>query len=196
MKYDRTANTPNTLNVQQTGSWKRLAAVLIVIIIVAAIGLVLYFQFYPPVATDMRPDTGEYAAVENSLEEGRRMDLASPDRRSWDNGDLSVYTLVIINRYTSTDTFHLRIFLEKLGGELEGIPVSSLSEKTKDWFTYKEELTLEPGAKEAVTISMKIPDDSLKGSYKFRVLACDNEPCELKTGNIYDSTSISLYVRG
>jgi|GEM_PF-2870417 len=174
---------------------KAIAATAIIIVICAMV-VVWYFQVNPLVSQDRQPGPGETASVQRSLEEGRRMDIASPDRRTWNNGDTGVYRLVVINRYSTEETFYLDIALEKLGGALDGTPVDSLSEKTKEWFTYPNKFTLGPGGEEAISISMVIPSDTLKGSYKFSVLVCEEEGCSLETGGVYDSSSISLNANG
>lgn len=193
--YGASVNGQNGFE-QKKHSYMKLAAVVVVILSVTAFCLVMYFQAYPIIEQVNRPNSGEFNAVERYLQEGGRTDLASPDKRSWNGGDNGIFQLVIINRYSTEETFYINIFLEGLGGELEDTPVGSLSESANQWFNYPDRLTLESGEKEVITISMSIPEDALKGSYKFRVLVCDGANCALKTGNMYDSSSISLYVNG
>jgi hypothetical protein len=183
------------INHNDNPNGKKLAAALIIIIAVTAISLLVYFIILPPLSPEAQPVTGEFRAVEEALQEGRRMDLASPDRNSWDNGDSGVYMLVLINRYSTPQTFYMRVFLEDVVGGPDASQISAIAGDAEDWFTFQEEVRLEPGAKDAINIEMTIPDDAVEGAYSFRVLVCNDIDCDLG-GNIYDQSAISLYVTG
>jgi len=174
----------------------KLAAALIIIVVVTAITLMMYFQTNPTFETENKPSSEEYGAVERALSEGRRIDVASPDRRTYEPGDSGMHTLVMINRYPMQSSFYLNIILEELGGELSETPTSSQSGSASQWFNYPERINLDIGGKEAINIEMEIPESALAGSYMFRVLVCNTDNCVLKSGSMYDSSSISLNVAG
>jgi len=123
------------------------------------------------------------------------MDLASPDRKRWDPGDVGIFTLGIRNGYNEMKTYYVNVYLEELGGELEGTPLSSL-ENTKAWFTYPSSVLINANSNKMETITMRIPQDALRGSYLFRVIVCEKSDCvNMKTSDVYSSTTISMYVR-
>jgi hypothetical protein len=190
-------NQPGVQKPQHPGKAKPAAIAIIIVIIIAALCVVWYLQASPPVTPDKQPPANEYAAMERKLAEGTRIDLASPDRTRWNNGDTGIFKLGIRNQYDETRTYYMNIYLEELRAELEGTPVSEMAEETSEWFTYQDSVDIEPSGTETLTITMDVPQVASRGSYSFRIIVCEEPDCtDLLSSDPYDSTNIPIYVKG
>ncbi len=89
----------------------------------------------------------------------------------------------------------MNVYLEELGGDLAGKPVSVYNSKIKTWLTFFNQIYVSKSSSEAFQIVIWSPADAETGIYTFRVVVCDAEICEDQNSpNLYGSEQFTLEI--
>ncbi len=174
----------------------------IVIVVIAVILLSLAITFLQGTFTQLGAvanDVTEVAREEllNKLAaQGQRVGIAAPDITSWKRGQTGSYALGIKNEDPSrTKTFYINIYLDALGGDLAGTPVSSKSTEVRNWLTFSGQEVVQQGNSVASIIGIKPPTSAQQGIYLFRAAVCEAQPCtDISSTSYYGSAQFALEI--
>jgi hypothetical protein len=137
--------------------------------------------------------TSSLNELSSSLKTGDKLVAVKTSGTSiWKRGQAGSIGLGIRNKYENDKTFYINMYLEKLGGDLTGMPLSSV--RADDWLIYPSQETVEGQNAETVKIIIK-PMNPDKGIYLFRILVCESSDCDFKSPGYYSADSFSLEIQ-
>ncbi len=156
----------------------------IVIVVIAVILLSLAITFLQGIFSSVEQltykitDVAREKLLGDLASSGGKVGLAAPAVTEWKRGQTGSFALGIRNLDPALDkTFYISIYLESLGGELSGTPVSSKQDEVAKWITPIKTEFVEASGSKTTDIIIKPPATASLGIYLFRVIVCETPQC-------------------
>lgn len=143
-------------------------------------------------------DIAEQELLDRLASGDSRVGIAAPDVSAWNRGETGSYSVGVKNIHSDKDvTFAMGVYLEEIGGDLAGRPVSSYTSDARKWLTFSDKVFVESSGSSISRIVIKPPANAEKGIYMFRVVVCDAASCQnLNSPNLYGSQQFTLEIKG
>jgi hypothetical protein len=139
----------------------------------------------------------------------KRVGIAAPAITTWKKGETGSYALGIKNKDADkSNTYYANVYLEQVGGDLSGTPVSSLQSEVKKWITLSPpSLDLDPSGRDIINIIIKPPATASSGIYSFRAAVCEQPETDChassptipefsqKSPSLYGSSSFAIEIK-
>ncbi|MBI4020319.1 MAG: hypothetical protein HY367_03220 [Candidatus Aenigmarchaeota archaeon] len=182
----------------------------VVIVVVAVVLLTLAITFLQgifPGISDLTHKVTQIARdnLLKDLSEGGKVGIAAPAVTEWKRGETGSFAIGLRNDDPANDRrFYISIYLEGVGGELQGADVNSLRPVVNGWLSYTaasqglSEL-VPAGEAETSDVVIKPLSNARPGLYRFRVLVCAVPQCttlqDTSQENIYGDDVFTIEIK-
>lgn len=180
----------------------QLSLSFIIVVVFAVIVLSLSIAWIQGMFETLNPlthqvtDVARTELLDRIARSDSRVGIAAPDVTQWRRGETGSYAVGVRNTATDRDkTYSMNVYLEELGGDLSGKPVSGYVNKVKTWLTFSKQVFVPKSTSETSDVIIKPSADAETGIYMFRVVVCDASTCQnLQSGNLYGSAQFTVEI--